>query len=130
MLKISVAWCIALKGITWMGGCAYFAKHVEFQIQLLRKVECRSPAWIFQVLRAKWTVCQIYFRRSKHSVDPTAIDHIFFTNETVRSAMVAGTFVYVLIAVVFKVGNDSLVMVPLLVRLVLGIQCVSRQVFD
>lgn len=56
--------------------------------------------------------------------------HFFFTNETVRSATVAGTFVYVLIAVVFKVGNDSLVMVPLLVRLVLGIQCVSRQVFD
>lgn len=34
-----------------------------------------------------------------------------------------------LIAVVLEVGNDSLVMVPA-VRAVLGIQCVSQQVFD
>lgn len=84
----------------------------------------------FHVSRGKWIVCQIYFRRSKHSVDCATIDHIFFfASETVRSAVVTGTFVYVPTAVVSKVGNDSLVMVPL-VRPVLGIQCLRRQVFD
>lgn len=55
--------------------------------------------------------------------------YFFFASETVRSAVVTGTFVYVPTAVVSKVGNDSLVMVPL-VRPVLGIQCLRRQVFD
>lgn len=32
----------------------------------------------FHVSRGKWIVCQIYFRRSKHSVDCATIDHIFF----------------------------------------------------